>query len=197
MEWIDGCTLKEFIPEVRKSAALCEKIVNEICDALSYMHSKQVTHRDLKPENILITHNGHNVKLIDFGLSDMDSISTFKLPAGTRSYIAPEVPDGKTPDCRSDIWSLGVILSEMSSAHKIQRISRKCLKSDPNRRYANIAALKRDLESRRFGLVILIAAAVLTATVILTAYLVNRSDYCRQDIDNIFNQATEIIENAG
>lgn len=86
MEWIDACTLEELITTKGISRQLAQKIICEICDALAYMHRKQVIHRDLKPENILITHNGQNVKIIDFGLSDTDSFATFKAPAGTRIY---------------------------------------------------------------------------------------------------------------
>ena len=194
MEWIDGCTLREFLPEIRKDSELCRKVVGEICDALEYMHSKQVTHRDLKPENILITHNGHNVKLIDFGLSDTDCHSIFKSAAGTKSYIAPEVSEGKPADCRSDIWSLGIILSEMSSSVRIRHVAGRCLNADPEKRYANIASLRKSMEKPPVLPLLLLAAAVLLGSLAVMLYFSDRSDYCRQDIDDIFNQATEIIE---
>ena len=85
MEWIDGCTLKELIYGGNLNARLSKKIICELCDALDYMHRKQVIHRDLKPENIMVTYNGQNVKIIDFGLSDADSYMAFKEPAGTRA----------------------------------------------------------------------------------------------------------------
>ena len=84
MEWIDGCTLESLISKGKIEGKLAKKIICEICDALDYMHRKQVIHRDLKPENIIITHNGLNVKIIDFGLSDTDSYGTLNVPAGTR-----------------------------------------------------------------------------------------------------------------
>lgn len=194
MEWIDGCTLREFLPNIRKDSELCRKVVGEICDALEYMHSKQVTHRDLKPENILITHNGHNVKLIDFGLSDTDCHSIFKSSAGTKSYIAPEVLEGKQADCRSDIWSLGVILSEMSPSGRIRHVARRCLKANPERRYPNIASLRKSLKGSPVLPLFLLAVAVLSVLIAVTLYFSDRSDYSRQDIDDIFNQATEIME---
>ena len=89
MEYIDGCTLKEFL-DTEHSTGVYRKILDEILDAMSYYHSKQIIHRDIKPENILITRNGNNVKIIDFGLSDTDYHATLKQPAGTVKYAAPE-----------------------------------------------------------------------------------------------------------
>ena len=70
MQWIDGVTLRSMLGHM--DAGQEREVIDGICDALEYIHSKQIVHRDLKPENIIITHNGQNVKLIDFGLSDAD-----------------------------------------------------------------------------------------------------------------------------
>ena len=162
MEWIDGCTLEEFITTKGISRQLAQKIICEICDALDYMHRKQVIHRDLKPENILITHNGQNVKIIDFGLSDMDSYSTFKAPAGTKIYAAPELIAGETVDGRCDIWSLGVIISEMHPSYK--GISRKCLNRERNRRYPDAVSVGKAIlkeKSRKIWTYILWCTTIL------------------------------------
>lgn len=89
MQWIDGEPLRSMLPISDKK--LSRKIVSQLCDVLEYIHSKQVIHKDLKPENILITHNGQNVKLIDFGLSDSDDYALLKFHAGTQLYAAPEL----------------------------------------------------------------------------------------------------------
>ena len=141
MEWIDGCTLEELITTKGISRQLAQKIICEICDALDYMHRKQVIHRDLKPENILITHNGQNVKIIDFGLSDTDSFATFKAPAGTKIYASPELLAGEVIDNRSDIWSLGVMISELHPFYK--RVAMKCLNRNKDKRPATAAEVKR------------------------------------------------------
>lgn len=108
LEYVDGVTLKEFMQHGKLTRPVAVKIINELCSALQYIHSKQIVHRDLKPDNILITHNGNNVKLIDFSLSDCDDYDVLKLPAGTRYYLAPEMlqPDVSL-DLRADIYSLG------------------------------------------------------------------------------------------
>ena len=144
MEWIDGCTLEEMISNHAIDKNLARKIICEICEALDYMHSKQIIHRDLKPENILITHNGKNVKIIDFGLSDSDSYNVFKSPAGTRIYASPEQKSGEQVDNRCDLWALGMIINEISNAYK--HIARKCLRRDKEQRYSTAKDVKRAVE---------------------------------------------------
>ena len=141
MEWVDGRTLESLINEVRTNGTLARKIICEICDALGYMHSKQIIHRDLKPENIMITHNGNNVKIIDFGLSDADSYNAFKSPAGTRAYASPELIQGEMIDHRSDIWSLGIIIREFGT--KYRHISQRCTRRDRTKRYASCHEVKK------------------------------------------------------
>ena len=71
-EWIDGITLGEWF-QTKPSKATRERVFSQLLDALEYLHSLQLVHHDLKADNILITRNGSNVKLIDFGLSALDS----------------------------------------------------------------------------------------------------------------------------
>ena len=147
MEWVDGRTLEYFITEGERPApAVCDAILDELCDALSYIHAKQVLHRDLKPSNILVTYNGCHVKLIDFGFSDSDGHSILKTPAGTQEYAAPEVLSGGTADVRSEIWTLGLIIATLTRRHR--EVVRKCCKKRPSLRYASVAEVKKALHSR-------------------------------------------------
>lgn len=146
MEWIDGRTLETALSKEKPESKERDKMVDELCDALVYLHSKQVIHRDLKPSNILITHKGNTVKLIDFGFSDSDSHSILKVSAGTASYSAPEVLKGAPADVRSDIYSLGLILSQLSRRYR--RIASKCCETQPWRRYQSISEVKQALHSR-------------------------------------------------
>ncbi len=158
LEYIDGITLSEYQKQYRPPKTFV-KIVNEVLNALAYIHSKQIVHRDLKPDNILITTNGSNVKIIDFGLSDADYYSSLKLPSGTLKYIAPEqLSAPETVDCRADIFSLGVILSELKLPWAYKKIARKCLRADRERRYSSVLAIQQEIRAiprRRFLLVLL------------------------------------------
>ncbi|GAA6022983.1 hypothetical protein JCM10207_007739 [Rhodosporidiobolus poonsookiae] len=86
----------------------------QIISALEYCHSHNIVHRDLKPENLLLDDH-HNVKIADFGLSNIMRDGDFlKTSCGSPNYAAPEVISGKLyagPEI--DIWSCGVILYVM------------------------------------------------------------------------------------
>jgi len=143
MEYIDGITLQTFMEQGKLTRPLALKFITEIGEALQYIHSKQLVHKDLKPTNLLITHNGQNVKLIDFGLSDQDDYELLKLPAGTQKYMAPEQLAGQTTlDNRTDIYSLGVIIRDMATHLKDRQllaIARRCTQIEPHQRYASAA----------------------------------------------------------
>jgi len=86
----------------------------EIAEALAYAHSQGVIHGDIKPANILITDDGH-AKIADFGVARFNHglvTNTGKI-FGSPAYMAPEQLTGSTPDARSDIFSLGVMLYSM------------------------------------------------------------------------------------
>ena len=146
MEWVDGRTLEEFLAEGRHERNVYDKVVGEICSALAYMHAKQVLHRDLKPSNILVTFNGDNVKLIDFGLSDTDSSSILKNPAGTAVFAAPEVRSGGKASVRSDLYSLGIVMS-LFPVRKYSGIVRKLCSQDAGNRYASVLEVQKALKS--------------------------------------------------
>lgn len=159
MEWIDGCSLEQLIADGRITKTLALKIIDELCDALTYLHRRQVIHRDLKPENILITYNGNNVKVIDFGLSDADSYNAFKAPAGTKIYASPELLAGGQIDSRSDIWSLGVIIGELSGRYG--HVTARCMARNREKRYSDASEVKAAVHSAgRYRLFRILSIAV-------------------------------------
>jgi Kae1-associated kinase Bud32 len=89
MEYVDGVTLKEWLAE-KPSRRMRLRVMQEMADAVAYIHTKGIVHRDLKPTNIIIMGNGRHVKLIDFGLADTDSHAILKQPAGTPDYMSLE-----------------------------------------------------------------------------------------------------------
>ena len=110
MEWIDGRTLETLLEEEKPESQVQDKMADELCDALGYLHSKQVIHRDLKPSNVLVTYKGNTVKLIDFGFSDSSTHSILKASAGTAVYAAPEVLKGLPYNKSADVWSIGILI---------------------------------------------------------------------------------------
>src|SRR6476469_3761461 len=128
MELLEGETLAERLqrgplPMDHAVIAACQ-----IAEALDAAHKKGVVHRDLKPSNAMLTASG--VKLLDFGLAKLRdaesadaidlSTQSLRLTArgtilGTIPYMSPEHVEGREVDARTDIFSLGVILYEMTS----------------------------------------------------------------------------------
>ena len=169
MEWVDGVTLSERFRSDKPDDDLFLKIADELCDAVSYLHSRQVIHRDIKPSNILVTHNGDNVKLIDFGLADSDDSAVLKMAAGTENHIAPEVLEGRQADVRTDIWGVGHVLSGLTDSHS--KAIRKATARRPEDRYPNIAAFRKDLMKRPARPWIYVAAAIVAAILTIGAAL--------------------------
>ena len=146
MERVDGCTLKELIERQALTKPLARKLAGQVADAMGYLHSRQTIHRDLKPSNIMVTHNGHDVKLIDFSLADGDAFNVLKQPAGTSGYIAPEqLQPGAKADVRADIYSLGKVMEDMSRAtgdRLMGHVAALCMRRDAAKRPPNVARLK-------------------------------------------------------
>jgi serine/threonine-protein kinase len=95
------------------------RIAIRVCDALDYMHSYNVIHRDLKPENIMLCRDG-SIRIMDFGIAKVAGLrrltfSGFSPSMGTPDYMAPEQVKGKRGDERTDIYSLGAMLYEMTT----------------------------------------------------------------------------------
>ncbi len=152
MEYVEGTTLDDFLANHGHDAQQEEQMVRQLCGALAYIHAQQMVHRDLKPSNILITDNGHNVKLIDFGLADSDSFAILKQSAGTRRYAAPEqLQPSAAVDGRADIYALGKILQELPfQSPKLKRIARRCLQTDREKRFQNADDIIKQLDKRQF-----------------------------------------------
>jgi len=85
--------------------------VNQLANALSYCHSKNVIHRDIKPENILLS-SKLELKIADFGWSVHAPSSRRDTLCGTLDYLSPEMIEGQTYDKTVDLWSLGILSYE-------------------------------------------------------------------------------------
>ena len=125
MEYVEGTTLDEKIAGKPLPLPEILDIAIEIADALDEAHAKGITHRDIKPSNLMINARGH-VKIVDFGLAKRidgdgspESSTRLKtdpgLVLGTVAYMSPEQALGLDVDHRTDLFSFGSVLYEMTT----------------------------------------------------------------------------------
>jgi len=120
MEYLEGQTLSELLKNVHPLPEPdAVRIASRVCEALEYMHGKGVIHRDLKPQNIMICNDG-SIRIMDFGIARSQgsrrlTFVGFTPAMGTPDYMAPEQVRGSRGDLRTDIYSMGAILYEMST----------------------------------------------------------------------------------
>ena len=118
MEHIDGITLKEYIEQqhvLRWKEAVHFTV--QILRALQHAHDKGIVHRDIKPQNIMLLADG-TIKVADFGIARFARATQQTVTdkaIGSVHYISPEQAKGDVTDEKSDIYSLGVMLYEMTT----------------------------------------------------------------------------------
>lgn len=128
MELVEGKPVGESVPDEGLDAATVVGWTRETADALAHAHARGVIHRDLKSANILCDETGR-VKVLDFGLAQRTPSSAMELAtrsansledpgivAGTLGWMSPELLRGARPDERSDLWALGILIYELSTA---------------------------------------------------------------------------------
>ncbi|MDQ3012878.1 MAG: protein kinase [Acidobacteriota bacterium] len=134
-EFVEGQTINQRLALGRIKLIDALDIAIQVANALTAAHAAGIVHRDIKPENIMLRPDGY-IKVLDFGLAkltekfDEEEIvdpeaSTKPLHdtspgviMGTVSYMSPEQARGHRVDSRSDIFSLGVVIQEMVTAHR-------------------------------------------------------------------------------
>jgi TolB-like protein/Tfp pilus assembly protein PilF len=158
MEWIEGAPLNELLLREGLPLATVLEYMLPVTVAVAAAHRAGIVHRDLKPANVMVRRDG-NVKVVDFGLAKMEqqtvagplpketAVTRQGIVVGTIPYMAPEQLEAQPADARSDIFSLGVMLFELSTGRlpflgaSDASIASAILRDDPPR----LAALKADL----------------------------------------------------
>jgi len=116
MEYIKGKTLKQVI--LQNGSMNNSQVIDygiQIAKALECAHKNNIIHRDIKPHNILVTEDG-TVKVTDFGIAKASSsvtITNTSTVMGSAHYFSPEQAKASFVDCRTDIYSFGIVLYEM------------------------------------------------------------------------------------
>jgi len=121
LEYVEGKTLKEFVEKEKDSLSVRKAldIAIQICEGLAAAHERGIVHRDIKSDNIMLTPKGQ-IKIMDFGLAKLKGTTKLTKTGstlGTAAYMSPEQARGEDVDHRSDIFSFGVVLYEMLTAH--------------------------------------------------------------------------------
>jgi serine/threonine protein kinase/tetratricopeptide (TPR) repeat protein len=128
MEYVEGRTLAEAIGREGLPVGTVLRIGRQLASALAHAHDRGVVHGDFKPLNVILTPGG-DAKILDFGLArrndpaQFDNLVTLERvssegtaePGGTLPYMAPEQIKGAEASPRTDQWSLGIVLYEMTT----------------------------------------------------------------------------------
>jgi eukaryotic-like serine/threonine-protein kinase len=136
MEHVHGEDLRSIVRQMKKKDVLefplehALAIVLGICAGLSYAHERRdldgtalnIVHRDISPQNVVVTFTG-DVKLVDFGIAKSDSRTGEQTKSGKLKgkvpYMSPEQARGEVVDARSDVFSTGVMLFELTTGKRL------------------------------------------------------------------------------
>ena len=122
MEFLAGDPFHQVMKEKEFSEKETVQLGIQVAEVLDYAHQAGIFHRDIKPSNIILSSHGQ-IRITDFGIAHIEDPSAPQLTKagevlGTPAYMSPEQVSGQPIDGRSDLYSLGVILYEMSTGRR-------------------------------------------------------------------------------
>jgi serine/threonine-protein kinase len=118
MELVEGVTLADLLARGQIPLKDCVEYIGQALSALGYAHGMGVIHRDIKPANMMRTPEG-TIKLMDFGVAKTEidrRVTTAGSIVGSLFYMSPEQLMGRDLDARSDLYSVGVTLYELTTS---------------------------------------------------------------------------------
>ncbi|GIE30840.1 hypothetical protein Ait01nite_038850 [Actinoplanes italicus] len=148
MEFVDGPNLRRYL-SMRGGRLTPQEVVAvaaQTAAALAVAHERGVVHLDLKPENLLVRRGSvpPDIRITDFGVAVLLGDAHHSVAGGTPGYTAPEIFQGGPPTPAADVWSLGVLLLELTTGRPtgepsalpgpLGPVARDCLAADPRRR---------------------------------------------------------------
>ena len=127
-EYVPGRTLREALRAGEVDDAGAVEAAAQIAEGLAHAHARGVLHRDVKPANVLLADgDGVSVRLLDFGLAQIDEAETLTAAGdvpGTLAYVPPERLAGRPAAAAGDVWAVGVLLWEaLAGFHPFWRAS--------------------------------------------------------------------------
>ncbi len=148
MEYIDGQNLCEFVQTLKSNPKSVDwkAIFLQLCDAVSYLHAKQIYHLDLKPENIMITARNKRVKIIDFGHAAMDGHVTSW--GGTKTFMPPNHKINHFSGS-NDIYAIGKVIEyclqfeSKRTSNQWDKLIQTCLHEQSDQRIDSTESLQK------------------------------------------------------
>lgn len=155
-----GKSLRELIDSKDISPDLLAKIQTQLPDALAYIQENHIVHRPLRPEMILITEEAKNIKLIDVGFDQKNSLPK--------------------QSCLEDIYNYGLILKEVlavlpTKMPHLKHIADRCTDNNPRRRYQDVQELRLAIERRSSNSIYTAIIIFIVIMSILLAWLNSRN----------------------
>jgi serine/threonine-protein kinase len=152
MELVSGQPITQYATDKNLSLTGTLELFGQVCAAVQFAHARLVVHADIKPSNVIVDNEGV-VKLLDFGVARAlaNSEDPNLRPIGlTVSHASPARQRGESPTTLDDVYSLGVLLSELLArfaplAPDLRAVVERARAQDPAQRYASVEALQGDI----------------------------------------------------